>query len=179
MKAPKVTQGKFETLLAQFDGTIDSVPPEVQGLIMDKYSDESSLEELGGKYNIPAEITRVVLEQPDLMQKALERQKGHMALRFVNQVLPAVITKAAAGGSGSIMAAKLVADVIGAVEGRSVGRPKQPKEGTESGPGLEAKLIALEAQANQQLAGAEEPPVKPRKGRSKSPPKRKKSKLPK
>ena len=165
---------KYEILLKAFDGTIESVPQDIQDLVLDNYSDKSSLEELGGEFDIPGELIRVVLEQPDLMQKALARQKGHMALRFVNQVLPAVIDKAAEGGTGSIMAAKLVADVIGVAEGRSPGRPPKPKDETESVPGLEEKLKAIESQADQ-LAGAEEPPA-PKKGRSKSQLPRKKKK---
>jgi hypothetical protein len=144
--------GKYEDLLKTFDGTLASVPQVIEEEIIDLYAESGNAEALEGQHDIPIEMIRVVLEQPDLMQKALARRAGGYALQFVNEVLPAVIAKAASGETGSIQAAKLVADVIGATKGRgSVGRPKgDPEE--ESGPGLEEKLTAI-AQATTSKKG--------------------------
>ena len=135
--------GKYEDLLKNFDGTLASVPQAIEEEIIDLYAETGGIQALEGQYDIPAEMIRVVLEQPDLMQKALARRAGEFGLRFVNEVLPAAIAKAASSETGSIQAAKLVADVIGAPKGRgSVGRPKSDAE-EASGPGLEEKLTAI------------------------------------
>ena len=134
--------GKYEDLLKTFDGTLASVDENIQEEVMDLYADSGDAQALEGQHDIPIEIIRVVLEQPDLMQKALARRAGEFALKFVNQVLPAAIVKAASGETGSIQAAKLVAQVIGADGRGSVGRSKK-EERTESEPGLEEKLTAL------------------------------------
>jgi len=130
----------YEQLLKDFDGSIDSIPTSVQNIIIDRHAESGSIEALEAQYDIPAEMIRVVLAQPDLMQKALARRKGEFALRFVNEVLPAAMSKAASGETGSIQAAKLVASVIGAVEGRS-SRPT--KKQTEGAGTLEEKLTAI------------------------------------
>lgn len=134
--------GKYEDLLKTFDGTLASVDENIQEEVMDLYADSGDAQALEGQHDIPIEIIRVVLEQPDLMQKALARRAGEFALKFVNQVLPAAIVKAASGETGSIQAAKLVAQVIGADGRGSVGRPSKRKE-EASEPGLEEKLTAL------------------------------------
>lgn len=134
--------GKYDDLVKKFDGTLASVPPEIEEEVLDLYAEAGSIQALEGQHDIPAEIIRVVLEQPGLMSKALARRAGGFALQFVNQVLPSVIAKAAEGGSGAVQAAKLVADVIGATERRSVGRPKKQVE-EESGASLEARLTQL------------------------------------
>jgi len=132
---------KYDKLLKSFDGTLESVPPEIEAEVIDLFADAGSIQALEGKHNIPAEIITVVLEQPGLMQKALARRAGEFALRFVNEVLPAAITKAATGESGSIQAAKLVEKILNPAEGRSPGRPTKPE--TEREPGLEEKLTKL------------------------------------
>lgn len=162
---------QYEKLLKKFDGTIESVPPEIEAQIIDLYAEEGSIQALEGKYDVPAELIRCVLEQPDLMRKALDRRRGEFTLRFVNKVLPAALTKAASGETGAIQAAKLVADAIGAVEGRPIGRPK--KSQPESGPSLEDELRGI-AETTSTSTAAEKPaaPVKPKrsgKARSKLP----------
>ena len=133
--------GKYESLLKSFDGTLSSVPPEIEGEIIDLFAETGSIQAMEGQYDIPAAIVRVVLEQPELMKKALARRAGEFSLQFVNQVLPAAMAKAASGETGSVQAAKLVAQVIGADGRGSIGRPKKNEESSE--PGLEEKLTAL------------------------------------
>lgn len=134
--------GKYEELLKKFDGTLKSIPREIEEEVIDLYADSGNAQALEGEHDIPIEMIRVVLEQPDLMQKALARRSGEFALKFVNSVLPAAIAKAASGETGSIQAAKLVAQVIGADGRGTIGRPRKEAE-EESGPGLEEKLTAL------------------------------------
>lgn len=133
---------KYDKLMKTFDGTLKTVPIEIREEVIDHLAESGDIQVMEGKYDIPAEIIRVVLEQPDLMQQALRRRAGMYGLQFVNNVLPAAIAKAASGETGSIQAAKLVADVIGAVERGSSGRPKKEAE-TEREPGLEEKLTAI------------------------------------
>ena len=133
---------KYDRLLKQFDGSLESVPQEIEAEVIDLYAEAGSIQALEGKHNIPAEIITVVLEQPGLMQKALARRAGEFALRFVNEVLPAAITKAASGETGSIQAAKLVEKILSpAAERGPIGRPKTIEEERE--PGLEEKLTKL------------------------------------
>lgn len=131
---------QYEDLRKKFDGTLKSVPPEVEGEILDHYADAENLQAFCGEYDIPPEIVRVVLEQPDLLQRALDRQRGALTLQFVSKVLPAAMKKAAGGDTGAIQAAKLVADAIGVNEGRPVGRPPKSADKPESGESLESRL---------------------------------------
>jgi hypothetical protein len=138
-RGSKTKLGKYERLLQKFDGTLESVPAEVEEEVLDLYAETGSIQALEAKYDIPVEIIRVVLDQPGLFQKALDRKRGVLSLDFVSKVLPAAMDRAASGESGSIMAAKLVAQVIGAVEGRSPGRPKA-KGDEDGGLSVEERL---------------------------------------
>lgn len=132
---------KYATLLKNFDGTLKSIPIAVREEVIDHLAETGDIQAMEGKHNIPAELIRVVLEQPDLMQQALKRKAGLYGLQFVNEVLPAAIAKAASGETGSIQAAKLVADVIGATGRGSSGSSKDKEPERE--PGLEEKLTKL------------------------------------
>jgi hypothetical protein len=156
---------KYTKLLKKFDGTLKTVPIEIREEVMDHFAEAGNIQAMEGSHDIPAEIVRVVLEQPDLMQQALQRRAGEFTLQFVNGVLPAAIAKAASGETGSIQAAKLVAQVIGAVEGRSsTGRPKSTGE-EEREPGLEEKLTALTQTTPKPQAKKKAPArLNPRKG---------------
>ena len=86
-------------------------------------------------------------------------------MKFVSEVLPAAIAKAASGETGSVQAAKLVAEVIGATgkKGGPVGRPPN-EEKPESGPTLEEKLTKLTKQATPTKKAKARPKL-PRKGK--------------
>jgi hypothetical protein len=153
---------KYDKLLASFDGTIESVPTEIEEEVIDLYAEAGSIQALEGEHDIPAEIIEAVLTQPGLMQKALARRAGEFALRFVNEVLPAAITKAASGETGSIQAAKLVEKVLNPPQkGGPSGRPKTVEEERE--PGLEEKLTKL-TQATPKPKAKAPARLKPRKG---------------
>jgi hypothetical protein len=163
---------QYEDLQKAFDGTIESVPPEIEAEILDHYADADDLQAFCGEHDIPADLVRVVLEQPDLMQKALDRQRGVLTLQYVSKVLPAAMKKAAEGDTGAIQAAKLVADAIGAHEGRPVGRPPKKQDEQASGPSLEDQLKAIKQTESSRPKAKRPQPVKPKrsgKARSKLP----------